>query len=288
MSLFGINNEGILIGTEAVRGIKPRVELGGAVIVVVGLAFEARIAAGPGMKVICGGNGQNLAATISRAITHDCKGLISFGVAGGLAPELKPGACIVASAVMMGNSRLPTDDRWSQRLLRTIPNVIHGMLLGVPAPVSDPADKRALYIKTGAIAVDMESHIVAKLAAARGLPMAAIRVVTDPAMHAIPNTALAAVRSNGTIDVGAAVCSLLKKPRDLVELVQLALDARTARATLHQSRRLLGPGLGLPEFRGGDIALNDMRNLNRNWRARGTNAGFGSFAATTRALQSAD
>ena len=43
-------------------------------IVVVGLAFEARIAAGPGVQVICSGDGRNLAADISRAIAHDCRG----------------------------------------------------------------------------------------------------------------------------------------------------------------------------------------------------------------------
>jgi len=49
------------------------------------------------------------------------------------------------------------------------------------------AAKRALYLKTGALAVDMESHIVAGVAAAHGLPVAAIRVITDPALRAVPH-----------------------------------------------------------------------------------------------------
>jgi hypothetical protein len=36
------------------------------------------------------------------------------------------------------------------------------MILGVSAPVGDPRDKRALHVNTGAIAVDMESHVVHK------------------------------------------------------------------------------------------------------------------------------
>ena len=55
-------------------------------IVVVGMAFEARIAAGLGVPVICGGDGSNLAASLARAMAAGCGGLISFGVAGGLAP----------------------------------------------------------------------------------------------------------------------------------------------------------------------------------------------------------
>ena len=54
-------------------------------IVVVGLEFEARIAVGPGMHVICSGDGRNLATALAQAITADCRGLVSFGVAGGLA-----------------------------------------------------------------------------------------------------------------------------------------------------------------------------------------------------------
>ncbi len=67
-------------------------------IVVVGMAFEARIAAGLGVPVICGGDGRNLATTLARAMAAGCGGLISFGVAGGLAPDLKPGTCVIGSS----------------------------------------------------------------------------------------------------------------------------------------------------------------------------------------------
>ena len=217
-------------------------------IVVVGLAFEARIAAGPGMSVICSGDGQDLSGSLTRAITPDCRGLVSFGVAGGLDPHLKPGACVVASAIVSGNTRMTTDQHWSQQLIKTIPDAVYGILAGVRAPVADPNAKRALHQKTGAIAVDMESHVVAKVAAAHGLPMAAIRVITDPAMRALPETVLAAMRPDGTTSITALIRSLVKRPRELPALVQTALDARAARSTLLRGRQLLGPGLGLPNF----------------------------------------
>ena len=66
-------------------------------IVVVGMAFEARIAASLGVPVICGGDGKNLAATLTRTMAAGCGGLISFGVAGGLAPHLVPGDCVIGS-----------------------------------------------------------------------------------------------------------------------------------------------------------------------------------------------
>jgi adenosylhomocysteine nucleosidase len=256
------------------------------VIVVVGLAFEARIAAGPGMRVICAGDGRDLTAKISRAIAQGCQGLVSFGVAGGIAPELKPGDCIVASAVLSGKSLLPTDPQWAQRLLQTIPKPVHGTLLGVPATVADPAAKRALYRRTGAIAVDMESHIVAKAAAEHRLPMAAIRVITDPAERVLPRSALAATRPDGTIDVGAVLRSLLRQPRDAAALFQNALDTRVACASLRRGRELLGPGLGLPEFQGGELAAAPASLLGR-WR-NAVARGFGAYSPTAGAFQNAE
>jgi adenosylhomocysteine nucleosidase len=217
-------------------------------IVVVGLAFEARIAAGPGLRVICSGDGRNLAATLAHTITDDCRGVVSFGVAGGLAPELKPGDCVVGSAVLSGPVRLEMDAHWSQTLLQTIPGAIHGMLAGVSAPVADPQAKRALYAKTGAVAVDMESHVVARVAAARGIPVAAIRVITDPAVRALPEAALAAMRPNGTTDIPAMIRLVLRQPHQLPALMRTALDARAARASLRRGRQLLGPGLGMPQL----------------------------------------
>jgi adenosylhomocysteine nucleosidase len=218
-------------------------------IVVVGLAFEARIAAGPGIQVICSGDGQGLAVALNRAIRSGCQGLISFGVAGGLAPNLRPGTCVVGSAILSAkSSRLPTDHSWSQRLLNTIPGAIYGPLFGVPAPIAEPEAKQALHYRTGAVAVDMESHVVANVAASHSMPMVAIRVITDPAKRALPKSALAAMRPDGTTDIAAMIRSVMRRPRELPALLQTALDARAARATLLRGRQLLGPSLGLPDF----------------------------------------
>jgi adenosylhomocysteine nucleosidase len=219
------------------------------VIVVVGMAFEARIAAGAGVNVICSGDGRNLAAVLARTITEarasseGCRGVVSFGVAGGLAPDLRPGTCIVGSAILSDGIRMATDDDWSRELLGSLPEAIHGPLLGVSAPVAHPEAKRALYLKTGAMAVDMESHIVARSSAEFGLPMVAIRVITDPAVRVLPQAAVAAMRANGTTDIAAMIRSVMKRPRELPALVRTALDAWAARAMLLRGRRLLSPAL---------------------------------------------
>ena len=214
-------------------------------IVVVGMAFEARIAAGLGVPVICGGDGHNLATSLARAMAAGCGGLISFGVAGGLAPDLRPGTCVIGSTILDDDEQSPTDARWAQRLMRIIPDAVHGPIVGVRKPVAHSAAKSALHQRTGAIAVDMESHVVARAAMQHGVPLAAIRVVVDPVERTIPRSALAGTRSDGTIDPLAVVRSLMRYPRDLVGLVRMSFDARAARATLVRGSALLGPGLGL-------------------------------------------
>lgn len=218
-------------------------------IVVVGLAFEARIVAGPGMRIICSGDGRHLEASLAQAIKQGARGLISFGVAGGLAPGLKPGACIIGSAIICDKSRVATDMQWSDSLLSTIPGAVHGTLLGVPKPIACPQSKRDLHLRTGALAVDMESHVVAHAAAAHGVPVAAVRVVTDPAERALPQAAVAAMRPDGTTDIARMMRLLMQRPRELPSLLRTALDARAARAALLRGRQLLGPSLGLPNLR---------------------------------------
>ena len=213
---------------------------------VTGLAFEARIAADLHTQAICSGDGTGFAESLASTIAGDCCGLISFGVAGGLSPGLLSGTCIVGSTIVAEAIEFPTDRHWSQALLRLIPDAIHGAIAGMPTVAVYPETKRSLHMSTGALAVDNESHVVASVAAARGLPMAAVRVIMDPVTRELPTAALAAVRANGTIDLAALIHSIMRQPDELPALLRTALDAWTGFAALLRCRQLLGPGLGLP------------------------------------------
>ena len=90
------------------------------------------------------------------AIGAGCRSIISFGVGGGLAPDLIPGDRVVASAIIDYPAVRPTDPLWSRKLAEMIPDARHGPIMGVNAVVSDPADKRKLHAFTRAVAVDME------------------------------------------------------------------------------------------------------------------------------------
>ena len=218
------------------------------VIAFVGMAFEAKIAAGPGVLVVCRNNRRDLATVAGNAARKGYRGIISFGVAGGLAANLRTGDWVVASHVLESQVTRSTDAAWSNSLLEVIAGASYAPILGVDAPVAEPTMKRDLHRATGAAAVDMESHVVARLAAAHGLAFAAMRVIVDPADRAIPPAAVLGMGRDGGADIWALVRNLVAHPSQLSLLARVAADAITARAELLRVRRLLGPHFGLADF----------------------------------------
>ena len=223
-----------------------------------GLAFEARIVAGPGVAVVCSGGQIQFRRSLESAIRNGCRGVLSFGIAGGLAPHLKPGACVVARSVIAENARYPTDSEWSRSLLEAVKgraprfaaraDVSFGDIAGTDELVTSTPAKRSLHEKTGAVAVDMESHVAARIAVEHRVPFAAFRVITDPSHRALPPAALVATSADGGVDFQAIMRSLIAHPAQVPTLFRLALDSWVARQALIPARRLFGPNLGLPDL----------------------------------------
>jgi adenosylhomocysteine nucleosidase len=215
------------------------------VIAFVGLAFEAKIAAAPGVRVVCRTAGSELEAVADTAVRQGYRGMISFGVAGGLASQLRAGDWIVASSIREEHTVRQTDVVWSRKLLGMIDGAIHAPIVGVDSPIAEPAKKRELYRATGAAAVDMESHVVARVAAKHKLAFAALRVVVDPAHRAVPPAALIDMRPDGRPNVSAMLREVMTRPLQLSPLARIAVDAFTARAAMNRVRRDVGPHFGL-------------------------------------------
>ena len=120
--------------------------------------------------------------------------------------------------------------------------LIQGVLLSSATPVDAVADKAALFHDTGAVAVDMESLAIAEVAAVRGLPFIAVRVIVDTAADALPRAVLAASRA-GQLSMRRLLGGLVLAPLDLVSLIRLAQRYRAATRSLAAVARagLLNP-----------------------------------------------
>src|SRR5215472_11955329 len=122
------------------------------VIAVVGLAIEARIAGTAAMIA----DGDRTALLLRDAIRKGVRGIISFGVCGGLDPKLQPGKVVIASSVFAGNDEAyPSDSVWAKELLRMIPSASYSPIAGVTSPMTSFEERRHFHATTGAVAADM-------------------------------------------------------------------------------------------------------------------------------------
>jgi adenosylhomocysteine nucleosidase len=224
------------------------------VVAVTCLALEAGIARGPGVSVICN-QSSGLRAALGAAIARGASGIISFGIAGGLAPDLAAGDWVVASGVRSGKNVIATDRAWAQRLVEILPNAIHAHVVGADSVIASPLEKFQLYDETGAAAVDMESHIAAEIAAEHRIPFVACRVIIDAAHRVLPPAATLGLRLDGTPDVSAVVRSVWQNPHQLPDLIRVAFDHHTARQALRSGRKQLGVGLGFPYYKSFEFDL---------------------------------
>jgi hypothetical protein len=154
----------------------------------------------------------------------------------------------VADAVLVDGESMPTDPAWTGRLATRLPEAARGLLLGANAMVAEATQKASLHRTTGALAVDMESHVVAQVARRHHLPFAAARVVSDAAHRTLPPAARIGMKSDGGMDLPAVLRSLLADPRQLPALIRTGLEAEQGFRALLRGYRRLGPRLGGPDL----------------------------------------
>src|SRR5271165_4266697 len=203
-----------------------------AIVAVVGLQFEAKIIASPAVRTVV--LGSEPAPLVAMLLPTD-RGVISFGICGGLAP----GFCVIASSISDGTRAFATDKAWTKSLALSIPNAVIGPILGVDEPILEVTEKSRLHKRHGAVAVDMESHVAALAASVHGLPLVAVRAVADDAGCALMAVALAGRRADGSVNVAGVLAALGKQPRELAPLIRLAMRTGSARATLARLRPIL-------------------------------------------------
>ncbi|MGH6886359.1 MAG: purine phosphorylase [Geminicoccales bacterium] len=183
-------------------------------------------------------------------IEQGARGLLSFGLAGGLGPEARPGDLLLPEAVVLpGGGCIDSDPRWraavEAKLLGSGPAVHRGLVAGSDRLLASAEDKRRLHEATGAIAADMESHAIAEAARQAGLTFIVIRAVADPAGRTLPDAAGRALSPVGGVRPLAVARSLLDRPDDLPALLALWRQSARAHATLRRVALLAGSALDL-------------------------------------------
>ncbi len=196
--------------------------------IVVGLEAEAKLARRWGVPVAIGGGTAAGATRAADRLAPTVRALVSFGLAGGLDPALRPGALLVPIRVIDGPDSWDADPT----LVRALGGGTGHVLLGGGTVLATVDQKRAARAATGADAVDLESAAVARAAARHGLPFAALRAVCDGAGRALPRAALVALDPSGRVGPWRVVAAALSRPGEIPALLALARDAAEARHAL--------------------------------------------------------
>ena len=248
------------------------------ILIATGMKREARLFGRDDVTVVAGGTEPaRLEAELEAGVAAGATAILSMGLAGALAPMLKPGDWVVGTisptgmqrrewSVGAGASRLQGkpllaqgSSRWAEgsggwieQLGRILPEATIGRIHADGLMAATAAKKKELQATTRALAVDMESHIAARVAERHGLPFAVARVVSDASDRTLPMAVRVAMAPDGGVRIGAVLFELLKRPWQLPALIGVALDAGRA------MRRLAG---GYDVLCRAGFALGDERQL---------------------------
>ncbi len=149
--------------------------------------------------------------------------LVAFGLAGALVPGLEPGTLLTAERVVDEQGNVIWEEApWPA------PGARAAVLCSVERVVDDPVERAALAERTGAIACDMESGVLASTGRLRGV----VRAVADGPERPLGALAQGA-KADGAVAWNAVLRAFLREP------VQSARSARNARRGLAALSRVL-------------------------------------------------
>lgn len=209
-----------------------------------GMSVEADIArhhAGSDALVLYGAQGATPDA-LEANVPKTVRGIISFGVCGGLSPLAKIGQAFICSTLVTPTGTYYADIGWRKRLFAaTRFYERHWWSTSVFNTANDRAQRDALYDRTGCWIDDDETWAVAEFARKRGIPFQALRVVSDGEEDNLPPAVADALNSDGSFNLGAVISSLVTDPRQFPALFKTAENFKTSLDQLGVAAQLAGP-----------------------------------------------
>lgn len=189
-----------------------------------------------------GAGASNAEAAAKLLIAQGATQLISWGCAGALSANLTSGDLVLADELIDADGAMMTIDHEWHRRVRTILEKVAcqasgfalrcGSLLESKTLVATSHDKQQLHRQSNAIALDMESVAVAKVAHAHALPFLVIRAIADPVTMDLPQAVSYALNEQGDVQLGKLLTFLLTHPSELKGLITLGQHFNAAKHTL--------------------------------------------------------
>ena len=199
---------------------------------------------------VAGAGPDRAQAAAGRLLDRKVRALISWGCAAAIASHLQPGHLLLPEGILGADGQTQASDPlWRERLARSVPAqlTVHGGYLQESRKVvATRQAKAALYQLTGALAIDMESAAIARVAASRRVPFLAVRAIADPATMDFPNAVTHALNPRGDVRMASLLSHVVRHPSQIAALIALGQAFGAAMRTLAQVRHAAGPGFALP------------------------------------------
>lgn len=211
--------------------------------IICGLQMEADCFVGVGYSdrirvAISAAKPDRAEAEALRLVKEGAKGLISFGLCGGLDPKLKAGDLVAPNQIICKR------DMWGISPFLIGRSVVQAEFgLGSDEVITSVEEKTALFQSTGSTVVDMESHRIGKVCSASNIPFFVLRAVCDPAGQSIPAAAAHAIDDQGRTRPMAVASGLFRNPGDFADLMRLKKQTEAALATLKNAAANEVPGI---------------------------------------------
>ena len=191
-------------------------------------AFFSAGGAIAGVEILLTGIGErNAAKAIESALDAERPDVVlTCGFAGGLRPGLPVGAVVYDA-----------DDALKKALSKVaaVPASFHSS----SRVASTAVEKRALRDQTGADAVEMESRIIRRICAQRGIPSATVRVISDSVEQDLPLDFNTLMTSGCEIDYRKVAWALARCPTRLPALLNFQRQTKLAARNLGSTLRSL-------------------------------------------------
>ncbi len=204
--------------------------------------FRSRARDGTELVSAISGVGCGNARSAARRLVESggATALAVLGVSGGIAPGLGAGFLVVGDGVVeeTGDACPPirADGPCAEFALASLAAggfaACRGGIVTAAHAVLSPESKRSLHERTGALAVDMESAGVGRVAAATGLPFFALRSICDPSGRGVPPDLPGFLGDDGRVRPGVLLRNLRTRPSLLVDLLRAGKDLAVALSSL--------------------------------------------------------
>ncbi len=188
--------------------------------------------------VIYSGAGEKNARLASELLVDNgVRRLISWGCAAALDSALQSGHLVLAvSCIDAQQVGIEIDNKeWVNHVQSSMDRqiTIHcGKLAESKRIVETTEDKTQLGKTTGAIALDMESTAIAKVASLNGIPFMTIRVIADTLIMNLPKSVGYVLNEQGEVVLKKLLLFLLLHPNELHGLIKLGFAFNAAKKTL--------------------------------------------------------